>query len=209
MSFQGRSRRLEPGHRWDEYSPKTPLHEYMTIHVEQIETDRFSIASHGARLQMSKCYGSGKLGCATCHNPHSPSSKAEYISDCKGCHESGCDNRNTPKGTARSVICPKTRLPIFRTCSSLITTFESTKPVPLRRNVRRGLIDPHAALREQTEASRGLRLAVGYFDDMDAGGSQIQELSRDYVSTHLADAVEKHLRTGTAGMHSQIRLLQA
>ena len=26
---------------------------------------------------------------------------------------------------------------------------------------------------------------------MDAGGSQIQELSRDYVSTHLADAVEK------------------
>ena len=104
--LQGRSRRLEPGHRWDEYSPKTPLHEYMTIHVEQIETDRFSIASHGARLQMSKCYGSGKLGCATCHNPHSPSSKAEYISDCKGCHESGCDKPEHTQG-----YCPECHMP--------------------------------------------------------------------------------------------------
>ncbi len=188
--LQGRSRRLNDAHTWAQYDPRTPLHEYMTIYVERIQTDAFGIASHGARLQQSKCYQSGELGCSTCHNPHAPSTKAAYVKDCKGCHTVGCKNPDhtngycpqchMPKGTPSDIPHVQFSDHFIRIASAGISSDPLTDSA---------LNDPHATLRQQSPGERTLRRAIGNFDDLALQSSKTDSVSRQFVEANLPDAV--------------------
>jgi tetratricopeptide (TPR) repeat protein len=191
--LQGRSRRLNDGHAWDTYDPKMPLHEYMTIFVERIDTDAFGIASHGARLQQSKCYESGVMGCSTCHNPHKTSTKAEYISDCKSCHEVGCKNEVHSNGYCPECHMPKgtpSDIPHVQFSDHFIRVAAIAQSQP---NIGEShLSDPHAHLRTQTPSEQVLRMAIGHFDDLALQSSSFDAVSRAYVESNLPTAVSEH-----------------
>lgn len=188
--LQGRSRRLNDGHAWDKYDPRMPLHEYMTIFVERIETDAFGIASHGARLQQSKCYASGELGCSTCHNPHKPSTKAEYISDCKSCHTVGCKNQEHSNGYCPECHMPKgtpSDIPHVQFSDHFIRVATSGQSQPIVGESP--LSDPHAHLRNLSPSEQILRKSIGHFDDLALQSSTFDAISRAYVEANLPTAV--------------------
>lgn len=90
--LQGEVRVLVAGQRWDNYDPREPLPEFMSV-FEYAETGGadFSIASHGERLALSACFkkSAGKLACTTCHDPHRPQSDEAAKSACVQCHQPG------------------------------------------------------------------------------------------------------------------------
>jgi Flp pilus assembly protein TadD len=77
-----------------EYRPGLPLHEYAVAFVRPPELDEATkIVGHAEQMRQSACYqkSNGRLGCATCHDPHrAPPTGAEalrhYESKCRDCH---------------------------------------------------------------------------------------------------------------------------
>jgi hypothetical protein len=81
-----------------DYRPGLPLHLFWTVFTEAAGSDGHSTAvSQVEQVQASACFqkSGGKLGCISCHNPHSlpaPEKKvAFYRQRCLNCHqEKGC-----------------------------------------------------------------------------------------------------------------------
>ncbi|MFN3199781.1 MAG: tetratricopeptide repeat protein [Bradymonadia bacterium] len=90
--LQGAARVLTSKKALHEYTPETPLEDFMSIFEEaQAGGSAFSIASHGHRLSLSACaqgsaQGDKRLVCTTCHDPHRPSNTASHRAACLSCH---------------------------------------------------------------------------------------------------------------------------
>jgi len=111
--LQGLARILEPGRRWDEYDPRTPLPDYMNIFVLMGDSGPdFGIASHGARLKKSKCAQEGGATCSHCHNPHKADKTASHRQACLTCHEKGT---HCPKPDSKQGDCAKCHMNLGKT----------------------------------------------------------------------------------------------
>jgi hypothetical protein len=82
---------------WD-YRPGLPLHDFLSVHVKPPElADNYKVVSHVEQLHVSRCFvkSAGKLGCASCHDPHAMPKTGErvawYRDACLKCHgEAAC-----------------------------------------------------------------------------------------------------------------------
>lgn len=133
--LQGEARVLLQGRRWDTYDPSTPLADFLSI-FEYAETggDAFSIASHGQRLAMSKCFteSAGALACTTCHDPHSPESERASKAACVGCHASA-KHPNKAHGSApaaKSITACKSPEHATRPCAECHLRQAGTSDIP-------------------------------------------------------------------------------
>ncbi|HEY3251649.1 MAG TPA: tetratricopeptide repeat protein [Ignavibacteria bacterium] len=91
--LQGDMHVLKEGKKQNDFKPGMSLNEVKGYYFHgNIKEGEFKVASHGARLMMSKCFikSGGKLVCTTCHNPHESVKdiKRRDMNDkCKACHE--------------------------------------------------------------------------------------------------------------------------
>ena len=105
--LQGDARILLEGESWDRYDVSKPLEKYMSIYATKADTEKFEIASHGHRLQLSKCaQGDKPLTCTTCHNPHAPESDLSKRDGCLTCHGGDdCGSKHGAKPDADCASC--------------------------------------------------------------------------------------------------------
>jgi hypothetical protein len=92
--LEGEARVVRRGRQLFDYRPGLPLQDFWAIYVAAEEMpDEHKAVGHVEQLVQSKCFkgSKGKLGCATCHDPHQPLALAEQISvsrkTCLQCHE--------------------------------------------------------------------------------------------------------------------------
>jgi hypothetical protein len=91
----GDVRVLQPGKQEQDFRPGTPLDTVEAIFKVPLNSDsppQSVLVEHYFGMTLSKCYraSAGKLGCITCHNPHTELSGAEaveyYRGKCFSCH---------------------------------------------------------------------------------------------------------------------------
>jgi len=84
-------------------------------------------------LKASKCYGSGKLTCSTCHNVHRMQESADAFSDrCLTCHSVHACGRFRQLGESIRGKCVECHMPVGK--SQVITA--SLKGIPLQAQMR-------------------------------------------------------------------------
>lgn len=98
--LQGHQRVLRRGCDTFDYRPGLPLHLFMSDFVDPAkETDEAKFVGSVEQMYASGCFqkgkGAGKLGCISCHDPHSvplPEQKVAFYRDrCMNCHKDrGC-----------------------------------------------------------------------------------------------------------------------
>lgn len=90
--LQGDMHVLKEGKKPNDFKPGMKLSEVKGFYFhDNIKEGEFKVASHGARLMMSKCFikSGGKLVCTTCHNPHESVKnlkRADLNNKCIACH---------------------------------------------------------------------------------------------------------------------------
>jgi len=90
--LQGDMHVLKEGRKQNDFKPGMELSEVKSFYFhDNIKEGEFKIASHGARLMLSKCFTKtgGKLICTSCHNPHESVKNINRVSlndKCKECH---------------------------------------------------------------------------------------------------------------------------
>lgn len=86
--LQGDVRLLREGRAWSDFVPGMALEEVVAVFVRQRPDAGFGIASHGARLRLSRCAPAGgdRLTCTQCHRPHgeAPPDRSAACRDCHG-----------------------------------------------------------------------------------------------------------------------------
>jgi tetratricopeptide (TPR) repeat protein len=102
---------LKPGKSFYDFRPGQKLSDFITVFMPKYKgaEDQFIMASHAARLKMSKCFMKSMeraqqekgnalrpyknaLTCVTCHNPHvsvKVTGKEVFNTACRNCHASG------------------------------------------------------------------------------------------------------------------------
>jgi tetratricopeptide (TPR) repeat protein len=91
--LQGDMHVLKEGRKQKDFKPGMKLSDVKSIYFkDDAEESGFKIASHGARLMMSKCFtqSGGRLICTSCHNPHESVKNLNRVflnNKCKECHE--------------------------------------------------------------------------------------------------------------------------
>ena len=95
--LQGDTRIVRAGRRLDEYRPGLPLHRFESIFVKGPSHGRTRFFGQVEQMYESRCFvaSRGKMGCISCHDPHSLPSASEkveyYRGRCMECHaEKGC-----------------------------------------------------------------------------------------------------------------------
>jgi hypothetical protein len=90
----GDARVLQPGKEYSDFRPGSPLHE--TVAILKIPPTRDGVDSsdlleHHFAMKLSRCYlgSGGKLGCLSCHDPHSSPARTYYRGKCLNCHSDG------------------------------------------------------------------------------------------------------------------------
>jgi hypothetical protein len=92
--FSGDARVLQPGKKYLDFRPGTPLGDVVDIFsvAPAIKGTRFIALDQFEQLKMSRCWtlSKGRLGCITCHNPHVQlrgDEAADYFRErCLSCH---------------------------------------------------------------------------------------------------------------------------
>ncbi|MBI1917793.1 MAG: tetratricopeptide repeat protein [Planctomycetes bacterium] len=92
--LEGEARVVRRGRKLFDYRPGLALSDFWAIYVAAEEMqDEHKAVGHVEQMYQSKCFkaSKGKLGCATCHDPHGPLAPAErvpvYRKTCLHCHE--------------------------------------------------------------------------------------------------------------------------
>lgn len=91
--LQGEKRLVRPGREPFAFRPGLPLHEFWSIFVQGPDggEDRKAVG-HVEQMYQSRCFraSAGRLGCASCHDPHRKPGPAErvayYRGRCQECH---------------------------------------------------------------------------------------------------------------------------
>jgi len=102
------------------YQPGEPLSAFMLFFdhaANKGRDDKFEIVSAAYRLRRSACFlkSSGKLGCATCHNPHDAEAAQHYSAVCRQCHTAAFDRLVASGKHPRSAACTDCHMPKRRT----------------------------------------------------------------------------------------------
>jgi predicted CXXCH cytochrome family protein len=88
--LEGENRLLNPGKTWRDFHPGEELERTAVTYLLTENNQQLKAVEQAEQLALSKCVraGSGKLWCATCHNPHGPAAdRASQIRDvCRSCH---------------------------------------------------------------------------------------------------------------------------
>jgi hypothetical protein len=91
--LQGESRIVRPGRDTWDFRPGMPLETFLSVLVRRPElTDRHRAVGHVEQMRVSCCFqkSAGKLGCASCHDPHelpTPEGRVAFYRDrCLICH---------------------------------------------------------------------------------------------------------------------------
>jgi Tfp pilus assembly protein PilF len=91
--LQGEKRIVRKGREPFDYRPGLPLHLFWSIFVRAPEhADHFKAVGHVEQMQASRCFqaSKGKMGCATCHDPHRQPTAGEKVREfrqkCLDCH---------------------------------------------------------------------------------------------------------------------------
>ncbi|MDZ4758884.1 MAG: multiheme c-type cytochrome [Bacteroidota bacterium] len=110
---------LKQGKDWQSFRPGMKLSDVMDVFLPRYADDenRFYMASHAVRLQMSPCFlksnpdlndnNNLKLTCITCHNPHvstRQTGKEQYNTACKNCHSNAVKNTCTENILIRNKV---------------------------------------------------------------------------------------------------------
>jgi predicted CXXCH cytochrome family protein len=89
----GEARVPRQGREEFDYRPGRPLHEFLAVFIKaRLSTSEEHAVSHVEQMVESKCFrkSKGKLGCISCHDPHSlpePAGRAAFFrARCLGCH---------------------------------------------------------------------------------------------------------------------------
>ena len=108
----GVARILNPGKRFTDFKPGSPLEDTFTIYHDQPSTDTesaFKVISHSEQLALSKCAlaSGGKLWCGTCHDPHDEPTTPEsfYRERCLLCHSKTAFAASHPAKTSDCISC--------------------------------------------------------------------------------------------------------
>jgi hypothetical protein len=113
--LEGEARILNPGKRWQDFSPGHELEEVFSTYLNRVPANEGTKAvSHSEQLSLSRCAreSGGSLWCGTCHNPHSDgANRAQEVRDtCLGCHAQLFNaKRHEPADECVSCHMPKLR----------------------------------------------------------------------------------------------------
>jgi hypothetical protein len=95
--LEGNQRILRRGRQAFDFRPGLPLHEFYSTFLNATEAgEHSSFTGHVEQMYSSKCFivSQGKMGCATCHNPHDTKPGAPvdlHRQRCISCHQDkGC-----------------------------------------------------------------------------------------------------------------------
>jgi len=81
--LEGDTRILNPGKASRDYRPGEPLERTLVTFLNRANAGKHAV-SQVEELAESKCARSGKLWCATCHDPHGPAVNVAQV--CRSCH---------------------------------------------------------------------------------------------------------------------------
>jgi Flp pilus assembly protein TadD len=92
--LMGESRIVRHGRSLFDYRPGLPLHQYVSVFVRPPElAENYKAVGHTEQMRISACFekSKGKLGCISCHDPHTvpaPDKRVSFYRDrCLNCHK--------------------------------------------------------------------------------------------------------------------------
>jgi Flp pilus assembly protein TadD len=107
--LQGEFRVPRRGRAFADYRPGLPLHQVVSVFVQPPAAGGVHKAvSHVEQMHQSRCFreGRGKLGCASCHDPHALPAEGErvawYRGRCLACHDEAACSLPRPERLRRS-----------------------------------------------------------------------------------------------------------
>ena len=85
--LQGTTRVLHESAEWDDYSPRIPLEQYLSVYTLHSADDEIEVASQAERLAKSACreQDGSTLRCERCHDPHH-AKRIDQSEACRHCH---------------------------------------------------------------------------------------------------------------------------
>ena len=177
--LQGEARVVRRGRELFDYRPGLPLHLFLSVFTKPGElTGGAAVGGHAEQMRDSRCFqaSGGRLGCISCHDPHSvpgPQKKiAHYRDRCLQCHaDRGCSlapaerRQRSPADSCIDCHMPRAESPIAHTAAADHRIVRRPSPPAPPRPPRPGeiplrhfhdeLVEPH-----DPEVSRDLGVAL-------------------------------------------------
>jgi hypothetical protein len=172
--LSGEARIPNPGRAFSDYRPGMLLEEVFSVYVKESADKGLKVVSHSEQMSRSQCYlaSSGRLWCATCHDPHQESAQKAswYRGKCLGCHMGEAVKRHEDKA---GIDCAGCHMPKLKAYDGGHTAFHDhwirrhPDPAPAQETG-----DGLRAWREPPESLRGRNLGLAYIS---AGSKNLAE----------------------------------
>jgi hypothetical protein len=155
----GEARVALPGKAATEFRPGEELSDYVDVFIARAAAG-VRVNGHAEALARSRCAGSGKLWCGSCHNPHQP--VASYREKCLACHAaSDCPSPDRNDGGCNRCHMPRERA--YDGGHTMFTDHSIPRRRPRRAEAVRGRVVELAPYFErrlaESVASRNLGMA--------------------------------------------------